>query len=68
MVDNTEVLLGTIKLMKQHNISFSQWEVRKNELEQQGKTVMLMAVGGNPAGMLAVADTVKDESASAIKN
>lgn len=35
-------------------------------LEGQGKTVTLMAVDGEPAALLAVADTVKEHSAEAI--
>ncbi|MEW6066559.1 MAG: heavy metal translocating P-type ATPase [Bacillota bacterium] len=66
-VEEEEILLGTSKLMSQNKIDFSQWDATREALEEQGKTAMLMAVGGKPAGLLAVADTVKEESASAIK-
>jgi len=66
-INETEILLGTGKLMSQNNIDFSRWDATREALEEQGKTVMLMAVDGKPAGLLAVADTVKEESASAIK-
>ncbi|MEW6698393.1 MAG: heavy metal translocating P-type ATPase [Bacillota bacterium] len=66
-VAEDEVLLGTVKLMAQNQVDFAEWDALREELEEQGKTAMLMAVGGKPAGLLAVADTVKEESASAIK-
>lgn len=67
VVDHAEILLGTTRLMSLHKVDFGQWSTTKEDLEQQGKTVMLMAVDGKPAGMLAVADTVKEESGFAIK-
>ncbi|GAB6157431.1 copper-exporting P-type ATPase CopA [Desulfotomaculum varum] len=66
-IDGNDILIGTEKLMAQYRIDFSSWETNKAELEQQGNTVMLMAVAGQPAGLLAVADTVKEESAAAVK-
>jgi len=36
-------------------------------LEREGKTAMLIAVDGRPAGLVAVADTVKEDSAAAIR-
>jgi Cu+-exporting ATPase len=41
-------------------------DVIASELSGQGKTPILVAVDGEPAGVLAVADTVKDDSAAAI--
>ncbi|AEG60474.1 heavy metal translocating P-type ATPase [Desulforamulus ruminis] len=66
-VEQKEVLLGTVKLMKDHQVDFTPWQKNREELEEQGKTVMLMAVDGSPVGLIAVADTVKEESASAIR-
>jgi Cu+-exporting ATPase len=40
--------------------------IREHELEAAGKTVMFIAVDGKYAGMVAVADTVKESSSSAI--
>ena len=60
MVSN--LLIGTRKLLNEANISFD--EAEASELESQGKTVMFIAVDSIYAGLIAVADTVKDSSAT----
>jgi Cu+-exporting ATPase len=67
VVDNKQVLLGTRKLMKERNIAYEQAEELMSELENKGKTAMLMALDGVIAGIIAVADTVKENSLEAIK-
>lgn len=66
IIDGRVVLLGNSKLMKESNIDLSEITSRKEDLEGQGKTAMIMAVDGRAAGLVAVADTVKDTSAEAI--
>lgn len=58
--------IGTRKLMKQQNIDISSIEERMSELEADGKTAMLVGFQGVLAGMIAVADTVKETSKEAI--
>ena len=41
-------------------------ETQRERLEGEGKTVMLVTVDGRPAGVLAVADTLKEGSAEAV--
>lgn len=67
IVDSKIILLGTRKLMKEKKVDFTQHEDKMSELENQGKTAMLMAIDGNIAGIIAVADTVKENSKEAIK-
>jgi Cu+-exporting ATPase len=69
MVDNIKVLLGNRKLMDENNITSAQsigvlTEVE--DLESVGKTVMFLAADGKLAGLIAVADTVKDSAKEAI--
>lgn len=64
VVDGINLLIGTRKLLNEANISFD--ETDASELETQGKTVMFIAVDGKYAGLIAVADTVKDSSVQAI--
>ncbi len=65
-VEGRAVLLGTRKLMREQNVDFSQMLSRAEGLEADGKTVMFVAVDGQPAGLIAVADTLKEHSAEAI--
>ncbi|MEC1720820.1 heavy metal translocating P-type ATPase [Schinkia azotoformans] len=66
-VNGKEVLVGTRRLMKKYNISIDQVIEKMEGLEKQGKTAMLAAVDGTYAGLVAVADTIKETSTSAIK-
>ncbi|WP_338656988.1 heavy metal translocating P-type ATPase (plasmid) [Sporosarcina psychrophila] len=66
IVSGREVLVGTRKLMKEHNIGILNSEASMEKLESEGKTAMLIAVDQELAGVVAVADTVKDTSKEAI--
>lgn len=61
-VDGREILMGNRRLMDTLEIDDSQVE----PLESDGKTVMYMAVDGKFAGLIAVADTIKDNAAEAV--
>lgn len=61
------VLMGTRKLMLERNVTTEKYEHKMSELESQGKTAMLLAIDNEMAGIIAVADTVKEHSADAIK-
>ncbi|MBT6574607.1 copper-translocating P-type ATPase [Candidatus Falkowbacteria bacterium] len=67
-INGQEVLIGTEKLMLQNNILFDE-KVRKQklELEDQGKTVMIIAIAKEVAGLIAVADVVKETSRQSIE-
>ncbi|MFD1736729.1 heavy metal translocating P-type ATPase [Bacillus salitolerans] len=67
VVDDKEVLIGNSKLMEINSVAYEETIPVKNKLESQGKTAMIMAVDGKIQGVIAVADTVKESSASAIK-
>ncbi len=65
-IDGKQILMGTRKLMKIHNIEFESASSQIEALELQGKTVMLFALDNKLCGLFAVADTVKDNSAQAV--
>lgn len=65
-VNTQDVLVGTRKLMRKHNIEILDSEASMEKLEGDGKTAMLIAVDNRLAGIVAVADTVKDTSKEAI--
>lgn len=66
-INSQQILVGTEKLMYEFNINISQ-EVKskKNKLEEEGKTVVLVSRDNNIAGIIAIADTVKETSKKAI--
>ncbi|WP_088006473.1 heavy metal translocating P-type ATPase [Indiicoccus explosivorum] len=65
-VGGREIIAGTRKLLAQESISSEGTEGMMSELENAGKTAMLVAVDGKAAGVVAVADTVKETSKEAI--
>ena len=67
VVDGKVVLVGTRRLMKKYNVEIDNVLDKMEDLEKQGKTAMLAAVDGRYAGIVAVADTIKETSTSAIK-
>lgn len=67
MIEETELLVGTRNLMKRFNVSVTEALDKMNELEKEGKTAMLAAVNGQYAGLVAVADTIKETSKTAIQ-
>ena len=67
VVDSQLVLIGTVKLMAKYGVDVSKVTTMKEQLEQQGKTAMLVSIDGQYAGLVAVADTVKETSRVAIE-
>ncbi|MDA8234105.1 MAG: copper-translocating P-type ATPase, partial [Clostridia bacterium] len=61
-----ELLLGNRRLMSQRNIEFGSLLAEAEKLENDGKTAMLVAIDGKAAGVIAVADTLKENSKVAI--
>jgi Cu+-exporting ATPase len=62
-----EIAIGTRKLMIEKGIGLQDSETAAAKLENAGKTVMFMAVNRKLAGLLAVADVVKEHSEAAIR-
>ena len=65
-VEGKDVLVGNRRLMKANGIDTSGIENRLQELETQGKTAMIVAANKKIAGIIAVADTMKEHSAEAV--
>lgn len=61
-----QVVVGNRKLMREQVIDFEPHLATLEQLEEQGKTAMLIASDEQAVGIIAVADTVKEESARAI--
>ncbi|MGA5411870.1 heavy metal translocating P-type ATPase [Streptomyces lavendulocolor] len=65
-VDGHTVLVGTARLLADADIDTGALTAVAAGFSAEGKTPVLAAVGGRPAGVLAVADTIKDDSVQAI--
>ena len=63
-VEGALVLLGNAKLMRERGVGISALEGEWARLAEEGKTPMYVAIDGKAAGLVAVADTVKDDSAA----
>ncbi len=66
-VEGRNILIGNLKLMSRENIALGELEEKSKSLADDGKTPMFVAIDGKAAGIVAVADTVKEDSAEAIK-
>ena len=66
-VEGRHLLVGNESLMKEKNIDSSAFQEQLLELSQEGKTAMFVAVDGQLAGILAVADEMKSSSLSAVQ-
>ena len=66
-VDGDRVLVGSRRLMREHEIDPIPLEVELVRLEEEAKTAMLVSTNGALAGVIAVADTLKEDSIQAIQ-
>lgn len=66
VVEGKEVLVGTRRLMNKYGVSADPAYEAMSRLEEEGKTAMLIAVEHQYAGIIAVADTIKETSKEAI--
>lgn len=67
-VEGKTVVVGTPDLLRDHEISVGSVLTEKmSELDQQAKTTVLVGIDGIAAGLISVADPIKDDSAEAIQ-
>jgi len=66
-VDGTTVLFGNRKMLFEEGIDTSALESRLTSLEDEGKTAVVLAVGGKPAAIFAISDTIKENSLEAVE-
>jgi P-type Cu+ transporter len=65
-VEGRMILLGNARLMRDRGVEIEALTGEWDRLAEEGKTPMYLAVDGRAAGLIAVADTVKPDSRSAI--
>ncbi|RBY92497.1 ATPase P [Blastococcus sp. TF02-8] len=66
-VDGQEVLIGNGRLLRDAGMGTGELQEHAHRLADDGKTPMFVAVAGRPAGLIAVADTIKPDSVAAIQ-
>jgi Cu+-exporting ATPase len=66
-VDSRNVLLGNIKLMRDRGIDMKDLEKKAEELAADGKTPIYVSLDGKIAGLIAVADPLKESSVEALE-
>ena len=67
-IDGKAVLLGNEKFMGEENIDITGIKQKAADLSEEGKTPMYVAVNNRAAGIVAVADSLKDDSIDAVKS
>ena len=67
-VEGRNVMVGNVRMFESQGISLNGLGSQVARLQSEAKTAMLVAVNNNPAGVIAVADTVKDGSKQAIED
>jgi Cu+-exporting ATPase len=65
-IEGRPLVMGNTKLMEDRGIPLDGLEKRAEDLSNQGKTPMFVAIDRNPAGIIAVADTLKENSKEAV--
>ena len=76
VVDGKQIFLGNRKLMERENVTINSYISQIEKLESEGKTVMMLAAspyhperseGSQLAGLIAVADTVKETAREGVE-
>jgi Cu+-exporting ATPase len=67
VIDNKNILLGNADFMRDEGVVLKDLEGESERLANEGKTTMYVAIDKAPAGIIAVADTLKENSILAIK-
>jgi len=65
-VDGRKVLVGSSKFLEQEGVMPQHWQERAEAWRAQAKTVVFFAIDGGAAGLVGVADPVKDSTPEAI--
>ena len=65
-VDGRKVLVGSSKFLEQEGVAPRHWQERAEAWRAEAKTVVFFAIDGGAAGLVGVADPVKDSTPEAI--
>ena len=62
-----QIIVGNKEFMKEKKVDISKLQDRINDMESEGKTVLVVGVDGKGAGAISVSDKIKDNSKAAVK-
>lgn len=68
LIDKQNVAIGNIRLMQDLKIDTAQLPEAMNDLESDAQTAIILAIEGKIAGIIGIADIVKENSAQAISD
>ncbi len=67
VINDENYISGNIRFLKENNIDYSDIENKINEFSSQGKTPLIFCKGNNILGIIAISDTIREDSIEAIK-
>jgi P-type Cu+ transporter len=67
VVEGREVAIGTLRLLEELGIDASELAARADELRRDGQTVVFVAIDRRLAGILGIADPIKQSAAEAVR-
>ncbi len=65
--ENIAVLVGNPLLMEENGVDFTPYKEKIEQLQSQGKTVVLVAEAGVALGLIAIADTIRADATETIR-
>jgi Cu+-exporting ATPase len=66
VLDGRKVLVGNLRLMERDNVETVELSAQAERYREQGQTTVFVAVDGQPAGLLGVADAIKATTKEAV--
>jgi len=67
IIDSKKILLGNLRLMEERQVNLDGLLIKAEELSAEGKTPMFLSIDGKAAGLIAVADILKENSKEAVE-
>jgi Cu+-exporting ATPase len=66
-IGQSDVLLGNARLLEENGIDTKELSAEAERLRQEGQTVVFLAIGARLAGLIGVADPIKDSTLEALR-
>lgn len=66
-INGEKYISGNVRFLKENNIDYSKTESKINEFSSQGKTPLIFCKENNVLGIIAISDTIREDSKKAIE-